>query len=114
MTGEAQLVRRVAAEVEEDEGIAASVCHLAFVEQLRGPLADRVARLVEAAVASGNLARARRLTAAYWELVDVGLAAAALEVADAELLRAASGEAPAADGPLALFGDAAAWRADAA
>jgi hypothetical protein len=59
------LVRRLAAETEEDERLG-SMCHLVFGESLRGPLADRL----EAHLDAADAAAAADLARAYWDLVD--------------------------------------------
>ena len=78
-----QLVRRLAAAVEEDEQIAPSLCHAVFLEHLQGPLADALVPHLQRAVGQG--APAQPLLAAYWRIVDASLVPLADEVSDADL-----------------------------
>jgi hypothetical protein len=111
-----QLVRRLAAAVEEDEQISPSVCHAVFLEHLQGPLADALVPHLERAVGQG--VPAQPLLAAYWRVVDASLVPLAGEVTDADvaegLQRLERDREPGGPPALDVLARAHAWRRECA
>jgi hypothetical protein len=111
-----QLLRRLAAAVEEDEQIAPSLCHAVFVEHLQGPLADALVPHLAQAVQDGE--PPQPLLAAYWRLVDTSLVPLAdgvdsAEVADG-LERLERDAEPGGPPALEVLARARAWRRECA
>jgi hypothetical protein len=111
-----QLLRRLAAAVEEDEQIAPSLCHAVFVEHLQGPLADALVPYLARAVREGEPPQS--LLAAYWRLVDTSLVplAGAVDAADVAegLERLERDDEPGGPPALAVLTRARAWRRECA